>query len=437
MKATDVLALFLTSAPTIALALDPSSLMPDVDAVDLHRLIGESFIRQTPDLVSKNTDALRGTSVRRNQQADVFDSCALVDDESVSDALYDLRENYAGEVICHYESNEEFDIIINCTTDMTKGASGKTFEPLNDVCTHVGGRLYTFDMDVSCNDGSAYRNLKNPMDCFYDCGDGNLVEDYTLSHMKANAWVGKENSTDCQFNHFSVDLYGNSSVPATLSPTQSPSNSTGNEDQGGNFTEPTQSPNNSTDNDDHGGNATDPTTLSPTQSPNNSTDNGNDDHGGNSTDPTTPSPTQSPNNSTDNGNEDHDSHDGDHDGGHDDSDEDPSKDRNCDDSPLLFMVHDIPRCCKWISEDPEERCHPLWGKGAGLDIDIPSHCPNACKTCLTYGCKDTSGEFIVDENEHRECCWLDSLSEGEKRTKCSESRIYTTCPDTCGRVCIW
>ncbi len=398
MKATYVLALFLTSAPTIALALDPSSLMPDVD-VDLHHLIGESFIRQTPDLVSKNTNALRGTSVRRNQQADVFDSCALVDDRSVSDALSDLRENYAGEVICHYDSNEVFDIIINCTTDMRKGASDKTFEPLNDVCTHVGGRLYTFDMDVSCNDGSAYRNLKNPMDCFYDCGDGNLVEDYTLSNMKANAWVGKENSTECQFNYFSVDLYGNSSVPAT---------------------------------------------PSPTQSPNNSTDNGNDNHGGNATDPTTLSPTQSPSNSTDTGNEDHDGHDGDHggdhDGGHDEDHDDPNKDPgedgNCNDSPLLFMVHDIPRCCKWISEDPEERCHPLWGKGAGLDIDIPSHCPNACKKCFTYGCKDTSGEFIVDENEHRECCWLDSLSEGEKMLKCSESRIYTTCPDTCGRVCI-
>lgn len=103
----------------------------------------------------------------------------------------------------------------------------------------------------------------------------------------------------------------------------------------------------------------------------------------------------------------------------------------CSDSPLMFMVQGIPRCCKWVARNPTERCDEMWGKGAGLDISIKTHCPETCGSCSEVGCSDTVGMFTVDDHDNIECCWLDSLSISHKQDLCFEDRIYSTCPETC------
>ncbi len=109
---------------------------------------------------------------------------------------------------------------------------------------------------------------------------------------------------------------------------------------------------------------------------------------------------------------------------------------SCVDSPLMFIAQGTPRCCQWISEKPEVRCNDMWALGAQAQLNIKSHCPRACGGCKDYGCSDTIGSFILEEEIHhettKECCWLESLSEEMKNTFCSESRIQRTCKETCG-----
>lgn len=74
----------------------------------------------------------------------------------------------------------------------------------------------------------------------------------------------------------------------------------------------------------------------------------------------------------------------------------------------------------------------MWARGARADINIKSHCPVSCGACEEFSCSDTIGSFILDNEESKECCWLDSLGDDVKRMTCSEGRIQKTCRKSCG-----
>ncbi len=111
----------------------------------------------------------------------------------------------------------------------------------------------------------------------------------------------------------------------------------------------------------------------------------------------------------------------------------------CVDSPLMFIAQGKSQCCKWVAENPEERCNEMWARGAEAALNIKSHCPMTCGGCDEFGCSDTIGTFILDDGDDdendlisKDCCWLDSLSEELKKAMCSEHRIQRTCQETCG-----
>jgi len=104
----------------------------------------------------------------------------------------------------------------------------------------------------------------------------------------------------------------------------------------------------------------------------------------------------------------------------------------------MFIAQGESQCCEWVSENPEERCNEMWARGAEAGLNIKSHCPATCGGCEEFGCSDTIGTFILEEegNDHdhvtKDCCWLDSLSDEMKKAVCSEHHIQRTCQETCG-----